>query len=97
MKPARSTASSAAPDIRITDGGRELRAYVTELGISVPDFCDANGLDRIQVQRVMNGERWKRISVDFAAAIEDATKGRITWKAFRSKTARPVSPKSKAA
>lgn len=98
MRPsARPAAAPAVPDIRVTEGGRELRAYVTEIGISVPDFCDEHGLDRIQVQRVMNGERWKRISVDFAFAIDKATKGRISWTKFLSKTARPVAAKAKAA
>lgn len=73
---------------RVTDGGRELRAYLTEHQISVPDFCEKHGLDRINVQRALNGERWKRISVDFAHAIEKATDGKVGWAAWLSKTAR---------
>ncbi len=91
MRAQRLKGSATAPaDLRITEGGRELRAYITEIGSSVPDFCEAHGLDRIQVQRVLNGERWKRISVDFAESIHRASKGRIDWRKFRSKTARPV-------
>jgi hypothetical protein len=75
---------------RITDGGRELRAYLTENKVSVPDFCEQHGLDRIQVQRVLNGERWKRITVDFADSIERATKGRVSHTQFLPDTATPA-------
>lgn len=89
--------SATSTESKVTQGGRELRAYVDELGMSVPDFCDVHGLDRIQVQRVMNGDRWKRISVDFAFSIDKATKGRVPWTSFLSKTARQFVAKSKAA
>jgi hypothetical protein len=72
---------------RITDGGRDLRAYLTEHKISVPDFCEKHGLDRIQVQRVLNGDRWKRVTVEFAHAIELATDGAITYAQFLPDTA----------
>lgn len=74
-------------DRRITDGARDLRAYLTEHSISVPDFCEEHGLDRIQVQRVLNGDRWKRITVDFAHAIDRATGGSVPWTTWRSTTA----------
>ncbi len=77
-------------DRRITDGGRDLRAYLTEHKVSVPDFCEKHGLDRIQVQRVLNGERWKRVSVDFANSIERATKGAIRYTSFLPHTATPA-------
>jgi hypothetical protein len=72
---------------RITDGGRQLRAYLTEHKVSVPDFCTQHGLDRIQVQRVLNGERWKRVTVDFAHSIEQATSGRVSYTQFLPETA----------
>lgn len=58
----------------MTKGGAALRAYLDERGISVPRFCEEKGLDRIQVQRMLNGER-KRVSLDFAASIDRATNG----------------------
>lgn len=73
---------------RITEGARELRKYLDEIRMSVPSFCELHDLDRIQVQRVLNGERWQRISVDFAFEIERATKGRVSWTLFLSKTAK---------
>lgn len=75
---------------RITDGARELRAYLTEINQSVPDFCDQWGFDRIQVQRVLTGERWKNITVNFALAMQTATKGRIVWTKWLAKTGRVV-------
>ncbi len=74
-------------DRRITDGGRDLRAYLTEIKVSVPDFCEKHGLDRIQVQRILNGERWKRVTVEFAHSIERATDGRISYTQFLPETA----------
>jgi hypothetical protein len=74
---------------RVTDGARALRAYLIKIGISVPVFCERNGLDRIQVQRVLNGER-VRISVDFALSIQKATKGAVAFPMFASSTGRPV-------
>lgn len=75
---------------KVTEGGRELRAFLTEQGISVPGFCARHGIDRIQVQRVLNGERYKRISVEFAHAIERATSGRIAYTKFLPTTAEPA-------
>jgi hypothetical protein len=75
---------------RITEGGRDLRRYLTEFGLSVPDFCQKHGLDRIRVQRVLNGERYKRISVEFAHSIERATDGRIPYTRFLPSTAVPA-------
>lgn len=77
-------------DCRITDGARDLRAYLTDQEISVPDFCEKHDLDRIQVQRILNGERWRRITVDFAYAIEKATGGKVAWTRWLSKTGRAV-------
>jgi hypothetical protein len=73
---------------RVTDGGRALRRHLDALNQSVPDFCEAHDLDRIAVQRVLNGDRWQRITVDFASAIHRATKGRVRWSLFLSSTAR---------
>jgi hypothetical protein len=76
---------------RITAGARDLRAYLTRNAVSVPTFCERHRLDRIQVQRVLNGERWQRITVDFANAIERATAGEVKWCRFLSATAKPNS------
>ena len=72
-----------------TAGAKALRRYLNKIKTSVPVFCEANDLDRITVQRVLNGER-TRISVDFAYAIYRATGGAVSWHLFRSATARPV-------
>ena len=43
---------------------------------SIPKFCTAHELDRIQVQRAIRGEI-QRITVDFALDIQDATDGEV--------------------
>lgn len=84
-------------EFRVTDGARDLRAWLTEKGMSVPDFCEKHGLDRIQVQRALNGERWKRITVDFAFAISRATDGEVVWDRWRSTTGRTPKATKRAA
>lgn len=74
--------------LRVTEGARLLRAYLKANRISVPKFCEDHGLDRIQVQRVLNGERWQRISVNFAMDIRKATGGRISLDKWNADTAR---------
>lgn len=79
-----------------TDGARALRRWLDNPHRSrgrevahqgVPDFCEEHGLDRLTVQRALTGER-KRISVDFAAAVERATGGSVPWTHWLRKTAR---------
>jgi hypothetical protein len=76
-------------ELRITDGARDLRAFLNANSLSVPVFCERHRLDRIQVQRVLKGERWRRISVDFAFAIQKATGGHVRWDRWLSSTAKP--------
>lgn len=45
-------------------------------------FCKKHELDRIQVLRVLKGQYGRRISVDFAAAIERSTCGAVPWSAW---------------
>lgn len=73
---------------RITDGARDLRAYLDAQGLTIQAFCSRHQIDRIQVQRALNGELWKRISVDFAFRIRCATNGRVKEHRWRSATAR---------
>jgi hypothetical protein len=55
----------------VSDGAVELRRYLNDHATNIPAFCEKHGLDRIAVQRAMNGER-ERVSAEFAAAIEKA-------------------------
>lgn len=43
---------------------------------SVPQFAEKHGLDRIKVQKAIRGDI-ERIDVDFAFAVEKATKKRV--------------------
>jgi hypothetical protein len=60
-----------------TAGPAALQAYLEAEGINLNQFCNRSGLDYPQVHRLINGVRGKRVSVDFAAAVEDATGGRV--------------------
>lgn len=71
---------------RLTDGARQLRAYLDERGLSLLAFCKANELDYAWVYRQLSGERGQRVSVDFAKAIFDATGGVVDWRAWSSDT-----------
>jgi len=57
-------------------------AYLERIGLTQTQFCERHQLDRIAVQRAVNGDR-KRISVDFACAMEDATGGEIPVRLWR--------------
>lgn len=74
---------------RVTDGGRKLRAYIDKNYVKggVPRFCEENEIDRISVQRALNGER-QRISVDLATQIEKATAGAVQVQSWASWTGR---------
>lgn len=71
------TERRAAPE-----GARLLREHLDRTEQSVAAFCRAHGLDRIQVLRVLKGQYGKRVSVDFARAIERATNNEIAWHAW---------------
>jgi len=75
----------------VTDAARELRAWIKRKYPTggVPRFCEEKELDRIAVQRALNGEI-KRISVDFAFEIQAATGGTIKAQGWRSETGRAV-------
>lgn len=83
-------------DRRITAAVTRLRAYLRRNKIPQTRFAEANGICRIQLQRVMRGERWKQISVNWAYDIWKATDGFVDMELWRSATAKPV-PVSKVA
>lgn len=54
----------------------ELLAYIRKHYRSIPAFAEENDLDRIKVQKAIRGDI-ARIDVDFAFAVQIATKGKI--------------------
>ncbi len=70
---------------------QQLLDHIRALDTTVPAWCEEHGLDRIRIQRIVNGERWRRITADMAFAIERATKGKVKAAWFQSSTAVPVS------
>ncbi len=86
-------------DIKVSDGARKLREYLTENELSIPRFCDAGRergleLDRIAIKRVLDGERGQRVTVDFAKAISDATGGVVAIEMWASDTLRATGTES---
>lgn len=75
---------------RRTEGARLLKRYIDETKDNVSAFATRAGLKRLVVMRVIAGERWGRITVDFALRVREATKGLIPVEAWRSETARKV-------
>jgi plasmid maintenance system antidote protein VapI len=65
-------------------GGIELRAYLDRVGLTIPEFCEKHGLERVQVQRIVNGERGHNLSTAWAKKIHDATDGEVPWDVWAS-------------
>jgi len=62
--------------LEVTRGAVLLRQYLNTQDLTVPEFAEKHGFCRIQLQRALKGER-KKISVDFALAIEQATNNAV--------------------
>lgn len=60
----------------VSEGVRAARAHIKRTNESIPKFCEKHGLDRLQLQRILDG-RQKRVSVEFAAAFEKASNGEV--------------------
>ncbi len=52
----------------VTDGARDFLAALKRLDMSLTEFCERSHLDRIEVQRIVNGER-QRVAIDSALDI----------------------------
>lgn len=72
---------------RLTRGATKLRDLLQRRKLTITEFAKSAGVDRIQLHRVLTGERWKHISVDFALGVRDATGGAIDVEDFASMTA----------
>lgn len=69
-----------------------LDAWLTAKGLKLHPWCEANGVDRIALCRLMNGDRSK-VSVDLALDVERATGGAVRADLWRT----PADAKKKAA
>lgn len=77
----------------VTEGGRLLLLHIrASEERSIPVWCAKHGIDRLRVQKVINGDIWQRIGVDFAVAVERATGGAIKPEMFLAETAAATSP-----
>lgn len=77
-----------------TAGPAALQAYLDANGLNLNQFCKRSGIDYAQAHRILNGVRGKRVSIDFAAAIEDATGGAVAERLWCQETTgvHPVTP-----
>lgn len=62
-----------------------LRRYLAKQGISLYAFAETHGFCRIQLSRLLKGER-KRVSVDTALAIQTATAGAVPMQSWARST-----------
>lgn len=60
-------------------GADALRQHIRDTGKSIPEWCEAHGIERISLQRLLKGER-QRVSVELAFDLEEATGGAIEAK-----------------
>ena len=60
------------------------QAYLARRHIKQTPFCEKKGLDRIQVQKAVKGQR-SRISLDFALDFHRATGGAVPYWAWSTK------------
>ena len=58
---------------------QKLLDHIRERHRTIPAFCEATGLDRLKIQRLIRGLP-RRIDVQFAAEIQKATKGAVKLK-----------------
>ena len=73
---------------RVTEGGRRLGLWVERhYKGNLSAFSRKHGLDRATVHRAIHGDRWGRIPVDFALAVQVATKGAVRVVHWSSETA----------
>jgi len=56
-----------------------LKRYLEERGLSITAFAIQNGMDKAELSKLLRGAR-QRVSVEQAAAIQDATHGTVYWR-----------------
>lgn len=74
---ARTEPSPTAPP-----GSVLLRRYIDDAGTTIPAFATIAGIDRTQVQRLVEGSGAKRVSVMTATRIERASGGAVPVSAW---------------
>lgn len=73
---------------RVTEGGRRLGQWITKhYKGNLSAFAREHALDRATVHRAIHGDRWGRITVDFATRVQSATSGAVKIAHWSSETA----------
>lgn len=60
------------------EGAHLLRKFLDDHELSIPTFAEQHGLHRLVLQKLMKGAT-KRVFVDLAYAIQEATDGAVPW------------------
>jgi predicted transcriptional regulator len=68
-----------APERRVTLAGRKLAKILnrTRPAMTISEFSRKARVGRVSVYRLLKGDRWQHIDVDFALALREATDGQI--------------------
>ena len=75
------------PDPNPPPGRELLREHLARLGLTAHAWCREHRIDSPYTTRVLAGTGGRRVSVDYASAIEAATNGEIPVSAWRSEGA----------
>lgn len=70
-----------------SDSARALDKHLRELGTSVPAWCEKHGIDRLLVQKLLDG-RTTRGGLDALIKIRDASGGRVPLEGWAESTVR---------
>ena len=69
------------PPNEAAEGAHLLRQFLDANKLSIPKFADAHGVNRLVLQKLMNGAV-KRVSVDVAWAIQEGTLGSVPMQSW---------------
>ena len=58
-------------------GGLALRAWLDKHDLTIPQFAERLGVSRVQIQRLVSGERARVVSQALASLIERDTSGEV--------------------
>lgn len=64
-------------------GIQALQRYLDDHNLSASEFARQHGMSQSEISKILRGQR-QRISVDQAAAIQDATGGIVRWDLWRT-------------
>ena len=79
--------SKSVPDRRLTRGAIKVKKLMASRKMGTSAFAKAAGVHRVTLHKVIAGERWQHVSVDFAISMREISGGKILLEDFSSVTA----------